>query len=137
MLASAVRLQAAAAEQERILRDPANRRLSGREVLQKVAPALQAGSSESARFNRALIDNRRLVDQCKLQAPDQAGKPGRSALHGGEHDHIRPVVPSGGVEFPAAGHQPQRRGQGGVVHGIGGESVLEILRGPLDHEPDR
>jgi hypothetical protein len=65
MLASAVRLQVAVAEQERILRDPANRRLSGREVLQKVAPALQAGSSESARFNRALVDNRRLVDQCK------------------------------------------------------------------------
>jgi hypothetical protein len=61
--------QRAAVEQGRILRDPANRRLSGREVLERVAPALQAGSSESARFNRALADDRQVVDRCKLQAP--------------------------------------------------------------------
>jgi hypothetical protein len=69
MLAAAVNLRRAAVDQGRILRDPANRRLSGREVLHKVAPALQAGSSESDRFNRALADYREVVDQCKLQAP--------------------------------------------------------------------
>ena len=68
MLASAVRLRGAVAEQGRILRDPANRRLSGRQLLERVAPALEAGSSESARFDRALADYRQVVDQCKLQA---------------------------------------------------------------------
>jgi hypothetical protein len=69
MLATAVKLRRAAVEQGRILRDPANRRLSGREVLERVAPWLRAGSSESDRFNRALADYRQVVDQCKLQAP--------------------------------------------------------------------
>jgi hypothetical protein len=69
MLASAVKLRGAAAEQGRILRDPANRRLSGSEVLERVAPALRVGSSESARFDRALADYRQVVDQCELQAP--------------------------------------------------------------------
>ena len=69
MLASAVQLRGALAEQDRILRDPANRRLSGPEVLERVAPALRAWSGESARFNRALAAYRQVVDQCKLQAP--------------------------------------------------------------------
>jgi hypothetical protein len=69
MLASAVKLRRAAAEQDRILRDPATRRLSGSEVLQKVAPALRAGSGESARFDRALAEYRQVVDRCQLQAP--------------------------------------------------------------------
>jgi len=69
MLASAVRLRGAVAEQGRILGDPVNRRLSGREVLERVAPALRAGSGESDRFSRALADYRQVVDQCKLQAP--------------------------------------------------------------------
>jgi hypothetical protein len=69
MLASTVKLRRALAEQGRILRDPANRRLSGPEVLEKLAPALRAGSGESARFDRALADYQQVVDQCKLQAP--------------------------------------------------------------------
>jgi hypothetical protein len=69
MLASAVKLRRAVVEQDRILRDPANRKLSGPEVVQKVTPALRAGSSESARFDRALADYRQVVDQCELQAP--------------------------------------------------------------------
>lgn len=67
-LTSAVRLQLAVAKQGRILRDPATRRLSGRQVLQKVAPWLRASSGESARFNRALADYRQVVDRCRLQA---------------------------------------------------------------------
>ena len=44
--------------QRDFLRDPANRRLSGRRVLQKVAPWLRASAGESARCNRALADHR-------------------------------------------------------------------------------
>jgi hypothetical protein len=69
MLASAVRLREAVAEQGRILRDPASRRLSGRQLLERVAPALRAGAGESDRFNRALAAYRQVVDQCRLQAP--------------------------------------------------------------------
>jgi hypothetical protein len=53
----------------RILRDPANRDLTVGEVLQKLAVPEQAGSSESARFNRALADCPQVVDQCDLRAP--------------------------------------------------------------------
>jgi hypothetical protein len=54
----------------------ANRRLSRRGVLERIAPALQAGSreSESDRFSRALAHYRQVVDQCKLQAPEPAGQ---------------------------------------------------------------
>ena len=69
MLASAVRLREAVAEQGRILRDPASRRLSGPQLLERVAPALRVGASETYRFDRGLADYRQVVDQCKLQAP--------------------------------------------------------------------
>ena len=69
MLASAVRLRGAVAEQGRILRDPANRRLSGRQLLERVAPVREAGSSELDRFDRALAAYRQVVDQCKLRTP--------------------------------------------------------------------
>jgi hypothetical protein len=69
MLASAVRLREAVGEQGRILRDPATRRLSGPQLLERVTPALRAGASESDRFDRALADYRQVVDQCQLQAP--------------------------------------------------------------------
>jgi hypothetical protein len=69
MLASAVRLREAMAEHGRILRDPANRGLSGDEVLDRLAPSQQTGSSESARFDRALDEYRQVVDQCGLHLP--------------------------------------------------------------------
>jgi hypothetical protein len=69
MLASAVRLREAVAEQDRILRDPASRRLSGPQLLERITPALRVGASEPDRFNRALADYRQVVDQCQLQAP--------------------------------------------------------------------
>jgi hypothetical protein len=47
----------------------ANRRLSGPQVLERVAPALRASAGESARFNQTLADHRQLVDRCELQAP--------------------------------------------------------------------
>jgi hypothetical protein len=69
MLASAVRLREAMAEHGRILRDPANRGLSGDEVLERLAPSQRTGSSESARFDRALEEYRQVVDQCGLRLP--------------------------------------------------------------------
>jgi hypothetical protein len=59
MLASAVEL-GGDGRAGRILRDPANRRLSGPEVLHKLDPGLQAWSSESARFNPSLADDRQV-----------------------------------------------------------------------------
>ena len=69
MLASAVRLREALAEHGRILRDPSNRGLSGDEVLERLAPSQRTGSSESARFDRALDEYRQVVDQCGLRLP--------------------------------------------------------------------
>jgi hypothetical protein len=69
LLAIAVKLQRELAEYGRIMRDPTNRNLSGREVVDKMAPALQAGTSESTSFERALADYRQIVDQCKLRTP--------------------------------------------------------------------
>jgi hypothetical protein len=131
MLASAVRLQAAMAEPGRILRDPANRRLAGSKVLQTVAPWLRASSGESACPGRLPAGG----GPVRIASPlNQAS---RSGLHGGEHDHIGPVMSGGVVELPAAGDQPQRRGQGGVVDLVGWKPPLGVLLGPLDHEPDR
>jgi hypothetical protein len=69
MLAIAVKLQGELAEYSRIMSDPSTRNLSGREVVEKSAPSLQAGSSESTRFDQALADYRQVVDQCKLRTP--------------------------------------------------------------------
>jgi hypothetical protein len=69
MLAIAVKLQGELVEYGRIMSDPSNRNLSGRELVEKSAPSLQAGSSDSARFNQALADYRRVVDQCKVHTP--------------------------------------------------------------------
>jgi hypothetical protein len=69
MLASAVELQRELAEYSRIMSDPSTRDLSVREVVEKMAPSLQAGASESASFERALADYRQVVDQCKLRTP--------------------------------------------------------------------
>ena len=69
MLVIAVKLRRELAEYSRIMRDPTNRNLSVREVVDKRAPSLQAGASESARFERTLADYRQIVDQCQLRTP--------------------------------------------------------------------
>jgi hypothetical protein len=69
MLAIAVKLQQELAEYSRFMRDPSNGNLSVREVVDKRAPSLQAGASESAKFERALADYRQIVDQCELRTP--------------------------------------------------------------------
>jgi hypothetical protein len=68
MLAIAVGLQRTVDEYGRILTDPSSRELSGRELVDKSAPVLRAGTSESARFTQALADYRQVVDRCQLQA---------------------------------------------------------------------
>jgi hypothetical protein len=69
MLASAVELRRELAEYSRIMSDPSTRNLSGREVVERIAPSLQAGDSESTRFDQALANYRQVVDQCKLRTP--------------------------------------------------------------------
>jgi hypothetical protein len=68
MLATAVKLHRELVEYSGIMTDPASRELSGRELVDKTAPVLRAGASESARFTQALADYRQVVDQCQLQA---------------------------------------------------------------------
>jgi hypothetical protein len=68
MLATAVTLHRELVEYSRIMTDPASRELSGRELVDKSAPGLRAGTSQSARFTQALADYRQVVDQCRLQA---------------------------------------------------------------------
>jgi hypothetical protein len=91
-------------------------------------------SSESASFDRALADYRQVWTGSAATPLDQTGRSGRQ---GGEDDHVGPVVPCGVVELAAAGHQPQRRGQGRVVDVVGREPPLVVLLGPLDDEPHR
>jgi hypothetical protein len=69
MLAIAVKLQRELAEYSRFMNDPSNGNLSVREVVEKTAPSLQAGASESAGFERALADYLQIVDQCQLRTP--------------------------------------------------------------------
>jgi hypothetical protein len=69
MLAVAVELRRELAEYGRIMSDPSTRNLSGREVVERIAPALRAGASESTRFDQALADYRQVVDQCQLRRP--------------------------------------------------------------------
>jgi hypothetical protein len=69
MLAGAVKLRGVLTDQDKVLNDPANRDLTVGEVLRKLAVSEQAGSSESARFDRALDDYLKVVDQCDLRAP--------------------------------------------------------------------
>jgi len=69
MLASAVKLRGALAEQDRFLDDPANRGLEVGEVLRRLAASREAGASEGERFDQALDAYRQVVDQCDLRAP--------------------------------------------------------------------
>ena len=69
MLAVAVELRRELAEYGRIMSDPSTRDLSGREVVERIAPSLQAGASEPASFDHALADYRQIVDQCELRTP--------------------------------------------------------------------
>jgi hypothetical protein len=69
MLASAVKLRGALAEQDRFLDDPANQGLEVAEVLRRLAASREAATGEQERFDRALDAYREVVDQCDLRAP--------------------------------------------------------------------
>jgi hypothetical protein len=69
MLAIAVKLHRELVEYNKIMTDPASRELSGRELVDKNAPGLRAGTNESARFTQALADYRQVVDQCEARTP--------------------------------------------------------------------
>ena len=69
MLASAVKLRGALAEQDRFLDDPANQGLEVAEVLRRLAASREAATGEGERFDRALDAYREVVDQCDLRAP--------------------------------------------------------------------
>src|SRR5215218_7985484 len=69
MLASAVKLRGALAEQDRFLDDPANQGLEVAEVLGRLAASREAATGEQERFDRALGAYREVVDQCDLRAP--------------------------------------------------------------------
>jgi hypothetical protein len=69
MLAIAVNLREELAEHSRIMNDPSIGDLPGRELVERSAPALQAGSSDSARFDDALAEYRQVVDKCRLRPP--------------------------------------------------------------------
>ena len=69
MLAIAVGLQRTVGEYGRIMTDPSSRELSGRELVDKSAPALRAGTTEASRFTQALADYRKIVDQCEVRKP--------------------------------------------------------------------
>ena len=69
MLASAVKLRGALAEQAQVLNDPANRERAVAEVLSQLAATQQIGSSETAKFDQALDAYREVVDRCDLRVP--------------------------------------------------------------------
>lgn len=69
MLASAVKLRGALAEQDQVLNDPANRDAPVGEVLQRLAATRQVAASEETTFNHALDAYRAIVDKCDLRAP--------------------------------------------------------------------
>ena len=69
MLAIAVNLHRELVEYSKVMTDPSSRELSGRELVDKTAPGLRAGMSESARFTQALADYRQVVDQCEVRNP--------------------------------------------------------------------
>ena len=68
MLAIVVKLRRELAEYGRVMTDPSSRELSGRELVDKSAPALGSGAREAARLDQALAAYRQVVDQCQLQA---------------------------------------------------------------------
>jgi hypothetical protein len=69
LLGIAVKLRVELAEYANIMRDPSISDLPGRQVVARSVEALQAGSSDSARFDQALANYRRVVDQCRLRPP--------------------------------------------------------------------
>jgi hypothetical protein len=68
-LAIAVNVETNLAEHTEYMDQLLHGQISGHEALVKGMPSLIAGAKESAKFDTALADYRRVVDRCRLQAP--------------------------------------------------------------------
>ncbi|HET9556846.1 MAG TPA: hypothetical protein VFS70_06885 [Actinomycetota bacterium] len=68
-ISHAVRLSAALREHTEIMNDLLNGKISADTALKTGTPSLIAGSAESAKFDVALADYRRVVDRCQLRSP--------------------------------------------------------------------
>ena len=68
-ISHAVRLSAALREHTAIMNDLLNGKISAETALRTGTPSLIAGSAESARFDVALADYRKVVDRCQLRGP--------------------------------------------------------------------
>ena len=69
MLAIVVGLRRQLAEYGKIMGDPSSRALSGGQLVDRTGPVLRSGADRAARLDQALAAYRRVVDQCRLQAP--------------------------------------------------------------------
>ena len=67
-ISHAVRLSAALREHTAIMNDLLNGKISAETALRTGTPSLIAGSAESAKFDVALADYRRVVDRCQLRS---------------------------------------------------------------------
>jgi hypothetical protein len=68
-LSHAVRVSAALRDHTEIMNRLLNGKIDGSEALRVGTPSLIRGSAESARFDVALADYRRVVDRCQLRTP--------------------------------------------------------------------
>jgi hypothetical protein len=68
-LAIAVKLRAALAEHTRVMDDLLDGRIDRAAAREARTPSEVTGQLQSARFDLALADYRKVVDQCRLQAP--------------------------------------------------------------------
>jgi hypothetical protein len=67
-ISHAVRLSGALREHTAIMNDLLNGKISADTALRTGTPSLIAGSAESAKFDVALADYRRVVDRCRLRS---------------------------------------------------------------------
>ena len=68
-MSHAVRVSAALREHTEIMNKLLNGRIDASTALRSGTPSLIMGSAESAKFDVALADYRRVVDRCQLRAP--------------------------------------------------------------------
>jgi hypothetical protein len=68
-LSHAVRVSAALREHTEIMNRLLNGKIDGSEALRAGTPSLIRGSAESARFDVALADYKKVVDRCQLRTP--------------------------------------------------------------------
>ena len=68
-ISHAVRLSGALREHTAIMNDLLNGKISAETAMRTGTPSLIAGSAESAKFDVALADYRRVVDRCQLRSP--------------------------------------------------------------------